>query len=120
VTGPSFLDRAYAAAQTHRSPSPFSDVTTGDNGLYRAGPGYDLVTGLGTPVWTEVEGALTGTAAPVPTGLNEPLLARDPPNDAFAADLTLTQANGFAPNGEPADGYELSAAADSACSSTQS
>ncbi|MFZ0043492.1 MAG: S53 family serine peptidase [Solirubrobacteraceae bacterium] len=27
----------------------FHDITIGDNGLYPAGPGYDLVTGLGTP-----------------------------------------------------------------------
>lgn len=30
-------------------PSYFHDITTGDNG-YSAGPGYDLVTGLGSPV----------------------------------------------------------------------
>jgi kumamolisin len=27
----------------------FNDITIGANGLYAAGPGYDLVTGLGTP-----------------------------------------------------------------------
>ena len=27
----------------------FHDITVGGNGLYTAGPGYDLVTGLGTP-----------------------------------------------------------------------
>ena len=31
-------------------PSDFHDVTSGNNGLYNAGPGYDLVTGLGSPV----------------------------------------------------------------------
>jgi pseudomonalisin len=29
--------------------SAFHDITIGANGLYTAGPGYDLVTGLGTP-----------------------------------------------------------------------
>ncbi|MGH2856728.1 MAG: S53 family peptidase, partial [Solirubrobacteraceae bacterium] len=29
--------------------SAFHDITIGSNGLYAAGPGYDLVTGLGTP-----------------------------------------------------------------------
>jgi kumamolisin len=29
--------------------SAFNDITIGANGLYAAGPGYDLVTGLGTP-----------------------------------------------------------------------
>jgi pseudomonalisin len=30
-------------------PSAFHDITVGSNGAYPAGPGYDLVTGLGTP-----------------------------------------------------------------------
>ena len=30
--------------------SDFHDITTGGNGTYNAGPGYDLVSGLGTPV----------------------------------------------------------------------
>ncbi|HXH27946.1 MAG TPA: protease pro-enzyme activation domain-containing protein [Candidatus Polarisedimenticolia bacterium] len=29
----------------------FHDVTTGNNGAYSAGPGYDPVTGIGTPDW---------------------------------------------------------------------
>ncbi len=32
------------------SSSDFHDVTTGSNGGYQAGPGYDLVTGRGSPV----------------------------------------------------------------------
>ncbi|HVA07291.1 MAG TPA: S53 family peptidase, partial [Acidimicrobiales bacterium] len=31
------------------SPPPFHDVTVGGNDFYRAGPGYDPVTGVGTP-----------------------------------------------------------------------
>jgi subtilase family serine protease len=31
------------------SSSDFHDITTGNNGGYSAGPGYDLVTGLGSP-----------------------------------------------------------------------
>jgi kumamolisin len=31
---------------------PFHDVTVGGNDFYQAGPGYDMVTGIGTPdVW---------------------------------------------------------------------
>jgi len=30
-------------------PSPFHDITTGTNGVYAAAPGWDPVTGLGTP-----------------------------------------------------------------------
>jgi uncharacterized repeat protein (TIGR03803 family) len=38
------LPRLYALAETD-----FNDITTGNNG-YPAGPGYDLVTGLGSPI----------------------------------------------------------------------
>jgi len=31
------------------SSSAFNDITSGSNGYYTAGPGYDLVTGLGSP-----------------------------------------------------------------------
>ncbi len=31
-------------------PGDFNDITTGGNGTYNAGPGYDLVTGLGSPM----------------------------------------------------------------------
>ena len=37
--------------------SDFNDVTTGSNG-YAAGPGYDLATGLGTPMVVSLEGDL--------------------------------------------------------------
>jgi kumamolisin len=37
------------AADSSLSPSPFHDVTIGGNVFYRAGPGYDPVTGLGSP-----------------------------------------------------------------------
>jgi pro-kumamolisin-like protein/carboxypeptidase family protein len=29
----------------------FHDVTSGSNGAYSAGPGYDMTTGIGTPIW---------------------------------------------------------------------
>lgn len=45
----------YASAATG-----FRDVTTGDNGHYAAGPGYDLASGLGAPQWSAMRGALLG------------------------------------------------------------
>jgi subtilase family serine protease len=33
-----------------RKPGDFHDITSGSNGAYSAGPGYDEVTGLGSPV----------------------------------------------------------------------
>ena len=42
--------QALAGLLYSRSPADFNDITSGDNGNYVAGPGYDLVTGLGSPV----------------------------------------------------------------------
>jgi subtilisin-like proprotein convertase family protein len=39
----------------------FHDVTWGSNGGFAAGPGYDLVTGLGTPVGNELVNDLIGS-----------------------------------------------------------
>jgi subtilase family serine protease len=55
----------------------FNDVTTGDNdaygtqnGLYPAGTGYDLTTGLGTPKGTALAAGLCADAAPQVSGLS--------------------------------------------------
>jgi hypothetical protein len=113
-----FLSTAYA------NPVAFTDVTSGDNGLYRAGTGFDLVTGLGSPSWTAVEDAINGvTPAPTPTGHNEPLLAVDPTYDPYTAfiDTQLPYGgavNGFAANGEPVTGYGATTTQPSDCTST--
>jgi hypothetical protein len=38
----------------------FNDITSGTNGAYRAGPGYDLCTGLGSPNVANLIAALSG------------------------------------------------------------
>jgi hypothetical protein len=43
----------------------FNDVTTGTNGAYSAGPGYDLCTGLGTPNIAALVQALTAAPAAI-------------------------------------------------------
>jgi kumamolisin len=48
----------------------FRDVTSGDNGSYSAGPGWDACTGLGSPDGTALYSVLTGgtaTSAGAPT-----------------------------------------------------
>ncbi len=46
----------------------FHDITSGSNGGYSAGPGYDLVTGRGSPVANlVVSGLVGGTTSPPPT-----------------------------------------------------
>jgi hypothetical protein len=44
------------------SSSDFHDITSGNNG-YAAGPGYDLVTGRGTPIANLLEPAIAGVSA---------------------------------------------------------
>ncbi len=48
----------------YANPSAFTDITSGDNGAYQAGPGWDPVTGLGSPVGTGILAALKPAAAP--------------------------------------------------------
>ena len=42
----------------------FHDITTGSNGGFSAGPGYDLVTGRGTPIANLLVPALAGVTSP--------------------------------------------------------
>ena len=57
--------------------SDFHDVTTGSNGTYSAGPGYDLTTGLGTPIANLLVPALAGYSPnqPTPPGVSGPTSA---------------------------------------------
>ncbi len=48
LTSTQMLNSLYSLYTT--APGDFHDITTGNNVVYSAGPGYDLVTGLGTPV----------------------------------------------------------------------
>ncbi|HEY1598997.1 MAG TPA: fibronectin type III domain-containing protein [Pirellulales bacterium] len=50
--------------------SAFTDITQGSNNFQKAGPGYDLATGIGTPVADQLVPYLAsyGTAASVSTG----------------------------------------------------
>jgi kumamolisin len=48
----------YAAASQGASPAGFRDITSGTNGAYAAGPGWDACTGLGVPDGTALLAAL--------------------------------------------------------------
>jgi kumamolisin len=57
------------------NPQACYDVTVGDNGGYRAGPGRDQTTGFGVPDGAKLLGALTsGIPAPVPPGPTPPVV----------------------------------------------
>lgn len=42
----------------YENPSAFHDITSGNNGSYSAGPGWDACTGLGSPIGTAIAGVL--------------------------------------------------------------
>ena len=46
--------------------SAFRDITSGNNGGYSAGAGYDMATGLGTPIMSQLLPQLTGGGSTTP------------------------------------------------------
>jgi len=50
----------YSLATSPNYATYFHDITSGNNGAYSCGPGYDLVTGLGSPVGNQMVVALAG------------------------------------------------------------
>ncbi|RAR67978.1 kumamolisin [Paraburkholderia unamae] len=48
----------FANAKLYAQPGAFNDVTSGSNGDFSAGPGWDACTGLGTPVGSKVAAVL--------------------------------------------------------------
>jgi len=59
---------ANAQSSVYQLPSSdFNDITTGSNGEYKAGPGYDLVTGIGSPIANQLVPALVTLNTPALT-----------------------------------------------------
>ena len=83
----------YALASGPNYTNLFHDITTGNNtwsgspNLFRAVPGYDLCTGLGTPIGANLIAALAGAAS----------LHVSPPPPPYGS--TLSALNGGNPNG---------------------
>jgi kumamolisin len=67
------LPAIYRAAGADDASGSYHDVMSGSNGAYSAGPGWDAVTGLGSPDWfawvraIHATAPLTGTTTPSPT-----------------------------------------------------
>ena len=75
--------------------SNFHDVTTGNNG-YAAKAGYDLVTGLGSPIVNQLVSSLAGVPAPVPPPTSLPTIGSftvSPTSVTAGTSVTLTAAN---------------------------
>jgi subtilase family serine protease len=73
----------YVDAASSSYASYFRDITSGSNGKYSAGKGYDLVTGLGSPLTTNFTPA---TATPATVHL---LLSEDPSHATYAGGQSL-------------------------------
>jgi kumamolisin len=54
----------YAGAQAGQPMTGLRDITTGSNGSYDAGPGWDACTGLGVPEGTALLASLSASAPP--------------------------------------------------------
>ncbi len=48
----------------------FHDITSGSNGAYSAGPGWDACSGFGSPIGTAIAAALSSSAQGKKTGIN--------------------------------------------------
>jgi kumamolisin len=48
--------------QNSSTAKDFNDITSGNNGAYSAGPGWDACTGLGSPIGNQVAGVLGASA----------------------------------------------------------
>jgi len=59
----------YAGVRPGQPAAGLRDITTGSNGAYHAGVGWDPCTGLGVPIGTALRSALT-TAAGSPAAAN--------------------------------------------------
>jgi len=53
--------------------SAFNDITSGNNGSYSAGPGWDACTGLGSPIGTKLIALLSGTPTSTKGGKKPPV-----------------------------------------------
>ncbi len=52
----------------YQNPQAFNDITSGSNGDYNAGPGWDACTGLGSPRGEAILEALGGSSSGGGTG----------------------------------------------------
>ncbi len=78
-----------------QTPGDFHDITSGSNGAYSAGPGYDMVTGLGSPVANLLVPALAFGATTTTLAPTHPAVA----GHKITFTATVTQLGPAAPTG---------------------
>ncbi|MBV8606657.1 MAG: hypothetical protein JO034_04255 [Singulisphaera sp.] len=68
----------------------FHDITQGDNGFFRATPGPDPCSGIGSPIGTKLANMLAAPATPASAPAPTPV----PVADGWSGTVTYTYANG--------------------------
>jgi len=95
------LPRLYSIYDSPSYTTDFNDVTSGDNGTYNALPGYDLATGIGSPI--------ANTLVPVLAG--SPLVDNDPANVTINAGRNASfnaTATGVTGDSAPTEQWQVS------------
>ena len=80
----------------------FRDITTGNNGSYSAGRGYDEVTGLGTPIMSALLPALTGGGSTTPQVTSFTPVAGPPGTSVAITGVNLNKVTKVEFSGTPA------------------
>jgi hypothetical protein len=90
LAGQSSLDGfSHALPKLYQLQGDFHDITSGSNGAYSAGPGYDLVTGLGSPYANLIASALID-APPSSSGPSVATAASATPNPVSGTTTNLS------------------------------
>jgi hypothetical protein len=80
----------YYLGESSSSSAYFHDITSGSNGAYNAGPGYDLVTGFGTPIGTSIVPELVTLFSPTSPATSVLVAAvQGSPGQTIMIDATL-------------------------------
>jgi kumamolisin len=58
--------RGFITPAMYQNPADFTDITTGNNGYYDAGPGPDPCTGLGSPLGSKLAATISGLPVVAP------------------------------------------------------
>ncbi len=77
------------------SKANFHDITTGNNG-YAAGTGYDLATGIGSPIANDMVMALAGSQSSQPASVTAPLTATTGENSPYTFSGTISTSDSAA------------------------
>ncbi|MDQ2809914.1 MAG: S-layer homology domain-containing protein [Chloroflexota bacterium] len=100
----------YQLANSAQTYPPYHDITSGTNGAYATGAGWDAVTGLGSPdVWNiarDLSGGAPPTATPqaTPTNVAGQIFTDVPPSNTFYTPINWIYNHGIVSGYSNSDG----------------